>query len=162
MDERVPKGSFDDARWVPLENQHITMRFLGSTPEERVPAVIDACDAAVRGRSRPTLVPATLGVFPSLRRARVLWVGFDEGDASLRALAAALTESLAAAGWQPEERRFAPHLTVARFRDPKKVDALPALPPGAPSFEVEDLRLYRSHLSPKGSRYEVVARFDLA
>jgi len=105
-----------------------------------------------------------LGVFPSPGRARVLWVGLDDPAQGLARLSAGLDERLAPE-FDPEERAFTPHLTVARFRSPVRIpepEALSAISCSAPPFPVDRLVLYRSHLlGPRGSRYEIVGEYPL-
>lgn len=155
--ERIGAG-----RWVPRESWHVTMRFLGRTTPGLVSSVEDACAAAAR-RVRPFRVSVEgLGVFPSERRARVFWVGLRDREGGLTAMARALDEALAEE-FPPEKRAFTPHLTVARFQPFVDVSAL-GLDHArieAEPFEVRKIVLYRSHLSPKGARYEALREFGL-
>jgi 2'-5' RNA ligase len=157
--ERFPKG-----RWVPAENRHITLKFLGRT----WPRLVDWVHQAVREAAeqvRPfTLSFDRLGVFPGRSRARVLWIGLKDEQNSLAALAKSLDEAFADE-FAPEKRGFTPHLTMARFNPPVDVrDAasdLDAFRAEAPSFRVGRLILYQSHLSPRGARYEALEEFPL-
>jgi 2'-5' RNA ligase len=157
--ERLPRG-----RWVRPENWHVTVKFLGRTYPRLVARVTDAARAAA-GTIRPFRVGVEgMGVFPGAGRARVLWVGLVDRDQSLPALARALDVRLADE-FPPEKRGFTPHLTVARFNPPvavrQHVDELAATPFEVDPFRVGELVLYRSHLSPKGARYEPLERFPL-
>lgn len=155
------RSDWPAARWVPAQNQHVTLKFLGSTEEARVPEVADACREVAASHAPSPLRLAGLGVFPSRRRARVLWVGLDDSDRLLPSLAAGLDELLAAAGFEAESRAFSAHLTIARFRAPQAIGELPELPPAPPAFELGGFDLWRSHLSPRGPRYERLASFAL-
>jgi 2'-5' RNA ligase len=154
--ERYPK-----ARWVPMQNQHVTVKFLGST----WPRLVDAVTRAV-GDVAAAAVPVDtsvveLGAFPSPRRARVLWVGLEDPDGLLARIAAGLDEALAT-DFPPETRAFTPHLTVARFEPPVALEE-----PGGGlevrgrPFRVEELVLYRSHLRRPAPVYEALAAFPL-
>ena len=152
--ERLPGG-----RWVPPENWHVTVKFLGRTWPRLVNLVHEACrDAAARVRPFRVSV-GELGVFPSPRRARVLWVALKDQEGGLPALAKALDEALAPE-FPPEKRAFTPHLTVARFNPPVPVgdasEELAGFQVDVPPFRVGRLVLYRSHLSPRGARYEAL------
>jgi RNA 2',3'-cyclic 3'-phosphodiesterase len=149
------------ARWAPIENQHVTLKFLGATPPEDL-ADVEAIVSAVAAAHRPAeLSVEGLGVFPSIRRARVLWAGVRDETTLMSSLAAELAGSFAAMGYQPEKRKFTPHLTLARFRQPVPVDKdRLRLERGAP-FRLEGIELFRSHLSPKGALYELLRTFDL-
>lgn len=157
--ERFPSG-----RWVRPENWHITVKFLGRTWPRLVDWVHNACRSAA-GEVRPFRVGLEgLGVFPGPSRARVLWAGLDDPDGGLRALASALDRGLERE-FPPEKRGFTAHLTVARFNPPvpmrEQADALKAAEVAAAPFRVGELVLYRSHLSPRGARYEPLERFPL-
>jgi 2'-5' RNA ligase len=156
--DRLPPG-----RWAAAANQHITVKFLGSTPVALLESVEDSLAAAASDHSPGELRLAKLGSFPSSRRARVLWIGLEDRDRLLASLAADLDERLTELGFEAEKRAYTPHLTLARWRDPVPVrEPWPDLPPnvGTP-FAVRTLGLYRSHLSPKGARYEVVRDWPL-
>jgi 2'-5' RNA ligase len=157
--ERLPEG-----RWVRPENWHVTVKFLGRTWPRLVDWVRDGCrDAAATVRPFRLAVQG-LGVFPGPSRARVLWVGLDDVDRSLRALAAAVEDHLGSE-FPPEKRPFTAHLTVARFDPPVPMrdhaEDLAATEVATGPFRVGHLTLYRSHLSPRGARYEAVDRFRL-
>ena len=148
--ERFPK-----ARWVPVENQHVTLKFLGST----YPRLVDWVTATVgevasRHPSFATRVEG-LGAFPNARRARVLWAGLDDAGSSLERLAADLDEALSKE-FKPEKRAFTPHLTVARF-DPPVTVAPEEIAFESEPFEVGRIVLFRSHLRRPAPVYEPIA-----
>lgn len=153
------------ARWVPRESWHVTLKFLGEVPEGRLEEVRAIAASVCRG-SRPTVSRLTeLGVFPSLRRARVLWVGLEDPGGILASAAAALEEAYGRAGFRQESRAWHPHLTVARLRVPGPVGPsleeadVASLDPSP--VEVGEVVLFRSHLSPRGATYEALERFPL-
>jgi 2'-5' RNA ligase len=140
------------ARWVPAEQLHLTLRFIGdvgpqtfSTIKERVSGLLfQRFPLAMRG----------VGHFPPRKRPRVLWVGVDPCD-SLMLLQQELEKALAETGLPPEERRFSPHITIARLKE---------TPPTAVStfevrhrdlacapFEVREIILYSSVLTTQGA-----------
>lgn len=147
------------ARWTSAENQHVTLKFLGSTPPDRLSDLLAAC-SAVAEQIRPSeLALEGLGAFPSRTRARVLWAGIHDPALTLTAAAAALDDRLAPLGYTAEKRAFTPHLTLARFRSPVRIGVLPDLPPTL-AFPLNGFGLWRSHLSPRGARYEQLRNFD--
>lgn len=153
--ERLPK-----ARWVRPENWHVTVKFMGRTYPRLVERVHEACRAAA-ATIRPFRVGlGELGVFPRPTSARVFWVGLEDDDGGLSALAAALDRELEKE-FPPEKRAFTAHLTVARFNPPVRVDPdqLEESAPDPAPFGVGELVLFQSHLSPKGARYEPLERF---
>jgi 2'-5' RNA ligase len=162
VDEVVPREAFDGARWVPRDNHHVTLKFLGSVPNDGIESISSACAQAATA-SRPALLGMSgLGVFPKLERATVVWIGIVDDEGLLPGLAGDLDDALEPLGYARESRAFSPHVTVARFRVPQRLLQLPRLATDSPSFEVRAIELFRSRTGPGGSRYEVVARFPLA
>ena len=155
------RSEFPDARWVPRENWHITVKFLGQTwprlegwVRERVG------DAASSLRPVGTRLTG-LGCFPSPGRARVLWAGIDDGPGRLAEIALALDAALARE-FKPETRAFSAHLTVARSDPPLRLPAAFGETRVEPvAFRVERLTLYRSHLRRPAPWYEPLATFPL-
>ena len=150
------------ARWVAVENQHVTIKFLGRTAATLVDEVVRAARAAASGHETWTTALSHLGAFPNLRRARVLWAALDDDEGAMAGLAARVDERTEPLGFESEKRTFTPHLTIARFKVPGPLPALPQLEGAAQEpFAVDELRLYQSHLSPRGARYEILERFPL-
>jgi RNA 2',3'-cyclic 3'-phosphodiesterase len=152
------------ARWTRPEQLHITLRFLGDTPEDRL--------ADMRARLRQVRMPRFelalrgTGVFPpagARKPARVLWLGFDPPE-PLQTLKYAIDAVL---GPDPEtaKRGFSPHLTLARFptRPHHDLDRFLAEHAGFDdgSFLASNFHLYRSTLRPEGALHEIVESFPL-
>jgi 2'-5' RNA ligase len=158
------RARFPRARWVRPENWHVTVKFLGRTWPRLVDWVREMCGEAAAGIRPFRLGLEGLGVFPGPTRARVLWVGLEDADGGLPALAAVLDDRLGRE-FPPEKRPFSAHLTVARFNPPvpmrELAPELGATSIGARPFRIGELVLYRSHLSPRGARYEPLDRFPL-
>ncbi len=102
------------ARWVAADNLHLTLRFIGEASEDRA-ADIDAALSRVRARSFG-LQLSGIGVFTP-EKPRLLWAGIEK-DPQLSALHDKIEQALIRAGLPPEERKFSPHVTLARFRHP--------------------------------------------
>ena len=155
--ERFPK-----ARWVPAENWHVTLKFLGSTWPRLVDWVTGtvATVAAAHGPFEISL--DGLGSFPSARRARVVWVGLADPSGGLAALAGALADGLATE-FEPERRAFTAHLTVARSDPPVTLpEEFAATELRSEPFAIDRLVIYRSHLQRPAPRYEPLQAFPLA
>lgn len=144
-------------RPVAPANYHVTLAFLGSVPNEALPAIV----AAVEGLAAPavTLRLDTLGAFPA---AGVLWLGAATGPPELAALAAGIRDLMTGLGLRPDEKPFQPHVTIARHvpRRPR-LAALPALADPV-AWPVRDFALVDSVTDPAGARYTVFARFPEA
>lgn len=108
------KRSLAGVRWVGRENLHFTLKFLGPVKEEKVVPIMNALEQALRAMPRFSIVGRGIGVFPDIRRARVLWVGL-EGKA-LGSLAMEVEKALEPIGFTREKREFRPHLTIGRWR----------------------------------------------
>lgn len=112
--EALPAG-WKDVRWVRLDGLHLTLRFLGPTPEPRIaPTAAAVIDVASRASGPIELELGGVGAFPSGRRPRTLWVGLTVGVEPLERLAAEVEQVLETAGWPPVDRPFRAHLTLAR------------------------------------------------
>ncbi len=145
------------ARWTAVDNQHVTLNFLGWVEARLLDDVTAAVDEAARRHAPAEVTLTRLGAFPKPRRARVLWTGIDDPRGLLPALAHELGELLRPIGYEPEERAYTPHLTLARLKTPRSVEELlPDLSPPPGPFGVDRVTLFRSRLSPSGARYEVV------
>ena len=154
-------------RWVPADNLHITVRFIGHVPDETAPAVVEAVTLPIE-MPHFSLTVAGCGAFPPSGPVRVIWLGLPEGGEGLAAIYDEMNERLRPFGLEPEKRPFSAHLTLARVKDAPRgasADARAALarvevrPISCP---VREATLFRSHLSPKGPRYEALARIPLA
>ena len=159
---RTVVGERTELRLLAAESLHVTLAFLGWRDEaemERIGRLVVACaDAAV-----PLALEAPLWLAP--RRPHVLTVALRDVTGALGELQRNVVAALVAgAGFEPERRAFSPHVTVARVRRGGRVrPGSVELPPLAPrKFAAAALSLYRSRLSPAGSRYEPVARVELA
>jgi RNA 2',3'-cyclic 3'-phosphodiesterase len=157
---------FPSARWVPPENWHITLRFLGSVQPGSVSWVEERL-AEVAGSHHAIGVRVSgVGCFPALR-ARVLWAGLDGQVAAdedgLAVLADALDEAVRPR-FPADPRPFAAHLTVARIRGrPISVpEGYLATELRSDPFTVGRIVLFRSHLGRPAPRYEPLASFPLS
>jgi RNA 2',3'-cyclic 3'-phosphodiesterase len=149
-------------RWTDIENQHVTLKFLGSVPSELISKLEEILGAAASAEKVSDLSLAGLGAFPSRKRARVLWAGIEDEREVLTRLAATLDEALEPLGFAPEQRAFTPHLTLARFKTPQRLPDLPLLGDASrESFPARSIVLFRSHLSPRGARYEALSDYPL-
>jgi len=151
--------------WSPPENLHVTTKFIGEWPEDR----LDELKAALGTLPVRPAIPIAigkLGFFPNPHSPRVFWAGIHAGEA-LAQLARETEDALAPLGISREQRAFSPHLTLARIKMPGKFPALlqavaqlPSLEFGA--FTADRFFLYRSQTAPSGSVYTKLAEFPLA
>ena len=110
----LPHGA-RDVRWVRLDGLHLTLRFLGPTPEPLLQPTIAAVETVAAAAAGPIAIELSgTGTFPSGRRPRTLWIGINDGVDALAALAAQTESALVGVGWPHDDRPFRPHLTLAR------------------------------------------------
>lgn len=156
-----------ELKWVEPQNLHFTLKFLGDTPEERIPALAQVA-RAVAARTAPFEVKVQrLGYFPEGRRPQVIWAGCTVGGEEFAALGRELDAALAAAGLAEADRRpFVPHLTLGRVRGGRNLRELAeALAANAErelgAMRVERFLLMQSELRREGPVYAEVGRFEL-
>jgi len=154
------------ARFVKPDRLHLTLHFFASLTAKGIESVSDAAKSAVEGRTPYTMRLGGLGVFPDERRPRVLWVDILEGADPTRRLASAIGSELTARDLPVETRPFRSHVTVARFRDPRRLRIGEALMEGRridfEPFTAERVVLYRSELRPAGPVYTLLDEFSLS
>lgn len=144
-----------DARVVPLQSLHVTLAFLGERPEEEVDAIGEALFEAAQPVRGLELGPAA-----AFGRGRALGVTLRDTRFECAQLRSGLERALVARElYEPEDRRFRPHVTVARGRD-MKARRLPA-PPATGAFDGEAVTLFRSHLGRGGARYAALVSAPL-
>jgi len=153
-----------DIKCVESENIHITLRFLGDVGEGR----LDGLKSLVEGLElRPFSVEFRgVGVFPSLRRPRVVWAGLAAGAVGLAEVFRRLEDGVVGLGFRREGRGFSPHVTLGRVRSGRNREALieeilvlSEEPLG--EMVVERVRLKKSVLTPKGPIYSTLAESTL-
>jgi len=150
------------ASWTREQNFHLTLKFLGNTPREKVEAVTHSV-ARAAGQVEPfELSVSESGSFPTHGKPNVLWIGISDASGNLERLYRHLEEECARLGFARENRSFHPHLTIARLRDARGGKALAELHKSIGFAQVqipaEDVCLIRSELSSQGSRYTTIAR----
>lgn len=155
------------ARWVEPENLHVTVWFIGEAKDASASQIRQAIeprfatpsfDLAVRG----------CGAFPPSGPPRVFWLGVAAGAGSMRRVYDEVKDRFVGIGFEAEKRPYSPHVTIARIKNigPEAVrtarDALAAVTADCGSCRVEAVTLFRSQLSPRGSRYVPLLRVPLS
>lgn len=159
-------GDARPVRWVRFDGLHLTLRFLGPTPDDRIADVEVAMTAAAVGEQPFRVALGGAGAFPSTRRPRAIWLGVTAGVADLARIAQRIGDALVEAGWARDERPFRAHLTLARSdgvrAGPATARALvEAADTFETDFEVDRLVLFESHTGGGPARYEPLAERTL-
>lgn len=147
-------------RWVPIDKVHLTLKFLGDVSETNVEMVTKII-ATESANQRPFEISiGSLGVFPNVRRPRVIWVGVEAAE-DLNTLQRRIEAEVARLGYAPDDRPFSPHLTIGRVSrnaGPAQVRAIGDLLRKEKlgflgAARVSHIHLYRSDLKPGGAVY---------
>lgn len=155
-------------KWVHPEDLHITLQFLGNTPSESVPRINRVLQERIPVSSSLALRLESLGIFGRSIQPSVLWVGVGGDVEGLRNLQVRVADALTPLGFSPEDRKFHPHVTIARDyigetsfeRNKLSTFTMPNSPPeDLLSWKSDEVTLYRSHLS-KQPMYQAIAYDD--
>jgi 2'-5' RNA ligase len=148
-----------DLKLVEPENIHATVRFLGEVSVATVELVKKQMNEVKFSPFDAEFVG--LGAFPNVRRINVVWVGMRKGHEETSQIFQQLEPRLRQIGFAPDRRGFSPHVTIARVRTGRKreelaklVDDMGDTPFGV--VHVEELRLKKSVLTPKGPVYSTI------
>ena len=160
--EVAPEAS---ASWSRPENIHLTLKFFGNVDQAKVAIVSDALARVAKESAPIRITVGGTGVFPRPSRAQVLWIGIDDRTGALAELQTRVEDECTREGFPKEDRVFRPHLTIARIRDPHNANRLAEahlrLEFAAVELVFDELLLFRSELSPKGSKYTPISRTRL-
>jgi len=151
------------ASWSRPENVHLTLKFFGNVSTQKLPLISEAASrVAVKFSPFQVRIGGT-GVFPKPSRAQVLWIGVDDPSGRLSELQQRLEDEF---DFNKEDRAYRPHLTIARIRKPEGARRLAEthlkLSFKQTTMTVKEFVVFRSELSPKGSRYTAVSRHELS
>lgn len=146
--------------WTRPQALHITLKFLGDTPEDLIDILKLSVGEALKGMESFPITLEGVGVFPNSHAPRILWLGVSSGKIALENLATEIDKVVSPFGFPPERKPFHPHVTLARVKRNhkefgQKLDQLKILqnPFKFGSMMVQSLTLFRSELQPTGSVY---------
>jgi RNA 2',3'-cyclic 3'-phosphodiesterase len=159
------RAAAPELRWSGPESWHLTLAFLGETEERILPDLTARLHRAAGRHSAMELAIAGAGAFPAAVRARVLWAGISTDRQRLAALAASVAAAARRAGAPPpdEGRKYRPHLTLARSREPADVSVLAAALAdySGQAWTPSEVCLIRSQLGRGVPRYDPLGRWPL-
>lgn len=157
-----------NVKWVESENLHLTLKFLGDVEAIFIPDVCKAVGAAVADQAGFELELGGVGAFPNINRPRTIWLGVTKGHDELLALHDAIDAALADLGFRSETRRFTPHLTIGRVKQPSgasdELSQLIAQHDGfvAGKLPVDEVAIVSSKLERDGPVYTMLGHSALA
>lgn len=164
---RQLQGEGDGIHWVPLENLHLTLKFLGDVDNTMVPEVCQVTRRCCAETPPTELQFAGLGAFPHRNKPRVIWAGIEQGGETFAGLVGRLEVELAKLGFKREPRDWIPHLTLGRARrGPRRPEELQARMERLEDFELGSMTarsvcVFASYLDKHGPSYHVMDTIPL-
>lgn len=152
-------------RWIHAENIHLTLKFLGDVKEDLIPDIQRRLAEICKRYAVFNINIRGAGAFPNFKYPNVLWMGIDESE-ELKRLYEDIEESMFELGFEKEDRKFSPHLTIGRVKDRKGIEpVVKELYTFKDTFfgsiKVNEVLLMRSVLKPTGAEYSKIAGFKL-
>lgn len=155
-----------EIRWVKHINLHLTIKFLGFTPENKIDGICDDINTLVKSRSTFHLSISNTGCFPNKTKPSVLYLDVDGDLGSLSSLVGDTEELFIKKGYPKLENHFSPHVTLARIKYPQKFtpDITSFLNSSYDSidFPVNHVQFFSSELLPQGVFYNLLGTFPLS
>ncbi len=153
-------------RWVRPQGMHLTLKFLGNIKAGLTDDIVHAMALAAKGRAGLALTAKGIGVFPHVRRPRIIWAGLSGRLEVLKSMAETLDAHLASLGFPRETRAFKAHLTLGRVKGKIVADRLQAAIDKletfeSEGFEVSQIILFKSELRPSGAVYTKINEVPL-
>ncbi len=154
-----------DVKWVQPDNCHITLKFLGQTPQVQIPLIAQAMDALAKTVPAFPVGLDNIGAFPDIDKPQIIWIGLSQGNQELRNLSHLVQSQLVQLDFPKETRPFHPHITIGRIRTNRGAKALSQVlkttPITSQTNESRNITLFESTLSSHGPRYSVIHRSPL-
>jgi 2'-5' RNA ligase len=152
-------------KWVSADKMHLTLKFLGDTPDDTIPEIIHSVDLSVREMPVMCLHLSKVGLFKNLHNPRVIWVGIAP-CLPLEQAVQSLGGMLAPFGFPEDRVEFIPHLTLGRVKEIRQTEKLAGLlekykNESFGTICVREIIYYESMLKPEGPDYHPLARFPL-
>jgi 2'-5' RNA ligase len=151
-------------KWVKPKNMHLTLKFLGSTREDKIENISDVLINTAGNLNSFNVSVSGFGAFPSSNNPKVIWAGLKADDV-LYKIQKDLDVSLESLGFAKEKQSFSPHLTIGRVRDSRAKknlrDAFQQVRTEQGCFEAENITFYKSELMPEGPVYTVLKSVKL-
>jgi 2'-5' RNA ligase len=155
----------ENIKWVTTDSMHLTLKFLGDTPEDSIRQIIGSVDPSLRTLPFIELHLYAVGLFKNLHNPRVIWIGIRSCPALEQAVHI-LTNAMVSFGYPAETVEFVPHLTLGRVKECKQTEKLSRL---VKKYEnesfgkvnIREVIYYESMLKPEGPFYHPLARFPL-
>lgn len=154
-----------EVRWVRAANLHYTLRFLGDIEQNEISKLSEAVKSNIASIKPFPLRLSGLGCFPNAKRPRVVWLGADGDLEAFKQLAYQVESACRNTGFGKGDKPFSAHLTIGRIRNPRGlesfIDRLQKVEYRSDEFEVKEVTVFKSDLSPRGPTYTPLAKLRL-
>jgi len=152
-------------RFVAPQNVHLTLKFLGDVPEKQIARIITRVESSVSSFQKFNYICEGTGIFPNIKRPKVLWLGITEGSGYLKKLSALLNDVLRDMPVKQEDREYRSHVTLGRVKkyneNSLQLNDFLNYKYGKIDNYVSEIVLFESVLHPKGPIYSPLKRFKL-
>lgn len=145
-------------KWVAPKNIHLTLKFLGEVGEDRVVKIKSALDDIAQKYPPISTSVNKIGAFPNLGRPKIIWAGLEGETDRMEKIAGEIENTMEKLGFEKENRRFKPHLTLGRIKDSRGMEELTdylknySLDPMP--LSIDRIVLFKSTLMPRGPIYD--------
>jgi len=167
--QTILKKSNADVKWVEPRNIHLTLKFLGEIDKNKSVKIAEIIEDAAKKSRQFRINLSSIGAFPDMESAQVIWVGIDKGNNEIETLAKELEERFEILGILKEKRLFSPHITIGRVKNLLNKDKLAQALRESESyfsgknieFDVTKINLFKSILGPSGPAYETLKEVNI-
>lgn len=151
--------------WVAIENIHLTLKFLGEITDSDLKLISETLNNIASDLSPINISVEKLGVFPNKKTPKVLWIGINKGKKEIMALQQRVESALANLGFEPDEREFTAHLTLARIKSLRGTTAMmdvvtSHMNMSAGECAINEITVYQSVLQKSGPIYTPIEKFQ--
>ena len=152
--------------WVRPQNIHLTLKFIGDTPNEDIPKIIEAVEEMLKNHKSFTMDFNRIGIFGSRYAPRVLWMGMNETPQELYNLEEDTLTAFDKLGYLRDRQNFVPHITLGRIKELCEKQYFQKIVSSIEQKsyikqEVNEIILFQSILRPEGATYKELKKFQL-
>jgi len=156
------KDADTNTKWLSSQTMHLTLKFLGSVSPEKVKDITSSIKTISEDITTFNITFSDIGVFPSERRPKVVWVGIKDDNGEVQALSSKVEGAMEKEGFTREDRPFTPHITLGRIKNGKNIDKLMSITKSinvSPIVStISRIVLFRSELTSKGAIHTPISK----
>ncbi|MCK5312815.1 MAG: RNA 2',3'-cyclic phosphodiesterase [Desulfobacteraceae bacterium] len=158
------------ASWPKPSNMHLTLKFLGDIPVSKIQDINQSIHKAVlefkREDKKLSLLTEGIGVFPSVKKPRIIWEGVQDQTAGLNTIQSLLEKHLGKTGFKKEKKRFFPHITLCRLKQSVSEKRIVQILENhseikSDTFLINSITLFKSELSSSGAIHTKLIHYTI-